>query len=139
MEYSDFDTLMTRLEDWHADSVKAHDYEGGSGSVEHGHAILRVQPYPGPNWRAQWAAAERSGDLMRMATILHLLENELYAIDHGASHASPQVSGLYPGTFAWKHAVAHCEGSLRAVARKFGISHTTVRAVRLEVRDGQAP
>lgn len=129
---------MTRLEDWHADSVKAQDYAGSSGTHEHGHAILRVQPYPGPNWRAKWAEAERLGDLMRMAQILHLLENELYAIDHGASHASPGASGLYPGTLAWKHAVAHSEGSLRAVARQFGISHTAVRAVRLEVGGGEA-
>lgn len=136
MDYSDFDTLMTRLEDWHADSVKAQDYAGSSGSPEHGHAVLRVQPYPGPNYRKQWAEAERVGDLLRMATILHVLENELYAIDHSPSLASPAASGLYPGTRAHRHAMATAEGSLRQVARRFGVSHTTVREARLE--HGQA-
>lgn len=132
MDYSDFDTLMTRLEDWYADSVQAQDYAGSSGSHEHGHAILRVQPYPGPDWRQRWAEAERLGDYMRLAEILHVLENELYAIDHGASLASPGASGLYPGTYGHRHAMAHSEGSLRQVARRFGVSHTTVRAARLE-------
>lgn len=131
MDFQEFDTLMTRLEDWHADSVQAQDYAGSSGAHEHGHAILRVQPYPGPDWRKAWVVAERLEDEVRAAGILHELENELYAIDHGASHASP-ASGLYPGTLAWRRAVGGAEGSLRAVARRFGTSHTTVRSMRLE-------
>lgn len=131
MDFREFDTLMTRLEDWYADSVQAQDYAGSSGSHEHGHAVLRVQPYPGPPWRRLWAAADRVGDELAQGRILHELENELYAIDHSAYLASP-ASGLHPGTRAWRDAVANSEGSLREVARKFGVSHTTVRTVRLE-------
>jgi len=138
VDFREFDTLMTRLEDWHADSVQAQDYAGSSGSNEHGHAVLRVQPYPGPAWRRLWAEAERVGDIVKQAHILHQLENELYAIDHGAYLASPGASGLYPGTKAWDRAVATSEGSLREVARRFGTSHTTVRSIRLEYARAQA-
>src|SRR5215208_4255178 len=96
---------MRRLEDWHADSVQAQDYEGGTGSHEHGHAMLRVQPYPGPAYRRLWDEATAICDVVKQASILHQLENELFAIDHGPTYASP-ASGVYPNTLAWKQAVA---------------------------------
>ena len=117
-----FDELASRLEDWYRDDVQAQSYEGGPGTTEHGHAVLQSQAYPGAHPRRLWANAQT---LVDRAQIIHDLENELYAISHGASKAGPS-SGLHPGTAEFDYAVATAEGSLRAVARRFGVSRRTI-------------
>jgi hypothetical protein len=121
-----FERLLKQLEDWHADSVRARAYDGGSGLHEAGHAILLRNKYPGPDWRRLW----RDSDDITREGILRSLEEELYGLDHGPSQSGP-ASGLHRGTREWRLAVASADGSLRAVARRFGISHTEVRRLRL--------
>jgi hypothetical protein len=126
-----FDHLLTQLEDWYADSVRARAYDGGggSGTREAGHAILLRNRYPGPDWRRLWREAE--GDPARQGTLLDAVKDELHGLSHGPSQSSP-ASGLHAGTQEWRQAVAAADGSLRAVARRFGISHTEVRRIRLQ-------
>lgn len=119
---------MGALEDWYCDGVKAQTYDSSPGAHDPGHAILRLQPYPGPPWRKLWQETNELGQ----AAIIHALRDELYGLSHGPSQAAPAVSGLHPGTAEWKHTVATAEGSLREVARRFGTSHTTVRGLRME-------
>lgn len=122
-----FKFLLKQLEDWYADDVRAIPIDGSSGSHEPGHVILRVRKYPGPNWRQRWNVAD---DDERLA-ILKALEDEIYGLDHGPSMAGP-AAGLHRGTLEFRRAVGMADGSLRAVARRFGISHTEVRRIRLE-------
>lgn len=124
-----FRALLKELEGWYADSVRAMAYDSSGGSFEAEHVILRVQPYPGPDWRARWHTA--ADDDQQREGILRALEEELYGLTHGPSQASP-ASGLHRGTSDWRQAVATADGSLRAVARRYGISHTEVRRIRLE-------
>lgn len=128
--YREFDRRMVMLEDWYADSTKAMalDAQGGSGTKEHGHTILRRNPYPGPRWRELWREAH--GDPVQQALIIRALDEEIYGLDHGPSMASP-AAGLHRGTREWRLAVAHAEGSLRHVGRRYGLSHTEVRRIRL--------
>lgn len=125
--HDEFLRLLTRLEDWYADSVKARAYDAGGTPPPAEHAVLRRNRYPGPDWRKLWDEAEN--DLTR-AAILRSLEDELHGLSHGPSRVGP-ASGLYQGTKEWRCAVAKAEGSLRTVARRFGISHTEVRRLRL--------
>ena len=128
--YHRFDRAMTQLEDWYSDSTRAMalDAQGGSGTKEHGHAILRRNQYPGPRWRELWAGLD-ANDTEGERLIIEAVEDELYGLDHGPSQASP-AAGLHRGTAEWRLAVATADGSLRAVARRFGISHTEVRRIR---------
>ncbi len=125
---SDFNSLLAALENWHCDSVQAQSYDSQPGAREHSHSMLLAQPYPGPNWRARWARAtpEQQGQ------IIHDLQNELYGLSHSPSQASVGASGLHPGTMEWKLAIARAEGSLRSIARRYGTTHTTVRALKLQ-------
>lgn len=131
--YPEFDRLMRGLEDWYADSMRARAYDAdpGSGSREAGHRVLRVQSYPGPNWRTLFYEASRHEDLVAQQAIIRALREEIYGLDHGPSQAGP-ASGLHRGTREYRQAVANAEGSLRQVARRFGISHTEVRRIRLQ-------
>lgn len=124
---AEFDRLLGQLEDWHADSVRARAYDAGGSTPEPGHAILLRNRYPGPNWRKLWNEAQ---DDVARAAILRALEDEFYGLSHGPSQSGP-ASGLHRGTKEWRRAVASADGSLRAVARRFGISHTEVRRLRL--------
>lgn len=124
---AEFHRLLHQLEDWYADSVRARAYDEGGGSPAAEHAVLRVNRYPGPNWRQLWRAA--CGDHRAQHEILDSLEEELYGLEHAPSKAGP-ASGLHRGTQEWRLAVASADGSLRAVARRFGISHTEVRRLR---------
>lgn len=126
---------MGALEDWHADDLRARDLAGSSGpsSGVGGHRVLRARSYPGPKWREEWRAATEAGNLVAQEAIIRALRDELYGIDHGPSQSGP-ASGLFRGTREWKQAVGQADGSLRAVARRFGVSHTEVRRLRLEVR-----
>lgn len=130
----DFERQMRALEDWYADSTRAQAYDVGSGPVDGsasgGHQVLHVAPYPGPNWRREFRLAARADDLTRAAAINRALEDELYGLDHAPSQSGP-ASGLHRGTLEWRRAVAEADGSLRAVARRFGISHSEVRRLRL--------
>lgn len=125
-----FDRLMSALEDWYSDSTRAMalDAQGGSGTKEHGHAILRRNKYPGPDWRGAWAALDPF-DTEGERLIIEALEEEIYGLSHSPSKAGP-ASGLHRGTSEWRMAVASADGSLRAVARRFGLSHTEVRRIR---------
>jgi hypothetical protein len=129
--WREFLRLVVQLEDWHADSVRARAYDGagGSGTREHSHAILRVNRYPGPDWHRLWREAHDVPGAQQ--AIIDSLRAELHGITHSPSQASP-ASGLHAGTQEWRLAIAHSEGSLRAVARRFGISHTEVRRIRLQ-------
>jgi hypothetical protein len=120
--------LVNELEDWYADSVKAQTYEARIGSPDAGHAVLLRNRYYGPDWRRLWSAA--CGDRDAQDGIVHAIEEEIYGISHGPSKVGP-ASGLYRGTAEWRRAVGVADGSLRAVARRFGISHTEVRRLRL--------
>ena len=125
---AEFRALLHQLEDWYADSTRAVTYDGpGHGASEPGHRILRVQPYPGPDWREEWAQC--GGSLVCQQAILRALTDELFGLDHGPSQSGP-ASGLHKGTREWALAVARADGSLRAVGRRFGISHTEVRRLR---------
>lgn len=128
--YPEFDRLMGALEDWYADSTKAQafDSQPGPASGSPGHRILRKGRYPGPQWRRLWY--ETDEDPVAQAAIIRSLEEELYGISHGPSQSGP-ASGLHRGTVEWGRAVAASDGSLRAVARRFGVSHTEVRRQRL--------
>lgn len=133
--YQEFDRKMRALEDWYSDSMQAQAYDAqrGHGAKEHGHVILRAQKYPGPNWRHLWYVADNSP--LAQAAILRALTEELYGLDHGPSQAGP-ASGLHRGTREWKHAIATADGSLRSVGRRFGVSHTEVRRLRIEEAAG---
>lgn len=122
---------MRGLEDWYADSMQARAYDAdpGAGTREAGHRVLRVQRYPGPPWRRLWYEAD--GNPLAEQAIIRALKEEIYGLDHGPSQAGP-ASGLHRGTREYRRAVAGAEGSLRAVARRFGISHTEVRRIRLQ-------
>lgn len=127
--YTEFDRLMTALEDWYADSTRAQSYDGpGHGARKPGHAILLRNEYPGPQWRRLWYEAD--DDPVAQAAIINSIEEELYGLSHSPSRAGPS-SGLHRGTKEWALAVASADGSLRAVARRFGVSHTEVRRQRL--------
>lgn len=134
--YSEFARLLRQLEDWYADSVRAITYDAAPGTHETGHAVLLRKRYPGPDWRAEWAHA--ANNPIMQAAILRSLEDELYGLTHGPSQAGP-ASGLHRGTSEWRLAVGQADGSLRTVARRFGISHTEVRRLRLQHREAQAP
>lgn len=126
--YDEFDRLMSALEDWYADSTRAQAYDGpGHGSSDPGHRILHVNRYPGPPWRRLWAETNELG----RAAILRSLDDELFGLSHGPSRAGP-ASGLVRGTQEFDRTVARASGSLRAVARRFGVSHTEVRRLRME-------
>lgn len=131
-DYSEFDRLMSGLEDWYRDSVQAQSYDGHPGSHELGHVILTSQPYPGPPWRALWEeASTHDQPLLTRAGIIGALEDELYGLSHGPSLASP-ASGLHPNTEEWRRAIAQHPGSLREVGRRFGVSHTQVKRLRVD-------
>lgn len=70
-----FLTALKVLQDWHADSVKARDYNSpASSSSKPGSVVLRVQRYPGTaDWFARWRHAY--SDLAREA-IIQGLEDE---------------------------------------------------------------
>lgn len=127
----EFERLMRQLEDWYADSVRAvaPDADRGHAASPVGHRILHVNSYPGPNWREAWARLDPD-DLAGEQAIIRALGEELYGLDHGPSQSGP-ASGLHRGTREWSLAVASADGSLRAVARRFGVSHSTVRRERL--------
>lgn len=131
--YREFDRLMRQLEDWYSDSVRAIalDAQDGAGNHENGHRILHAQKYPGPNWRKLWAQLPADDDAGEQA-IISALKDELYGLDHSPSQSGP-ASGLHSGTQEWKYAIAKADGSLRAVARRFGVSHTTVLRLRREL------
>lgn len=123
----EFRALLRELEDWYADSTRAITYDGpGHGASEPGHRILRVNLYPGPDWRAEWRHC--ASDVCRQA-IIRALRDEIFGLDHGPSQSGP-ASGLHRGTREWVLAVASADGSLRAVGRRFGISHTEVKRLR---------
>lgn len=127
---AEFRALLRQLEDWYADSTRAVTYDGpGHGASEPGHRILRVQPYPGPDWRDIWREATDSSNAAAQQAIIRALADELFGLDHGPSQSGP-ASGLHRGTREWALAVARADGSLRAVGRRFGISHTEVRRLR---------
>lgn len=131
---TEFERLMRALEDWYADDTRALDFAGASGgSSGHGsgHRVLRKRPYPGPNWREEFQQAEDRNDPVAQEAINAALREELYGLDHGPSKAGP-ASGLFRGTKEWEWAVAAADGSLRAVARRFGTSHSEVRRLRLK-------
>jgi hypothetical protein len=130
--WAEFDRLMRQLEDWFSDSTKAMalDAQSGSGTKEHGHVMLRRNKYPGPNWREEWARLDPM-NVEGERAIIEALQEELYGLDHGPSQSGP-ASGLHRGTEEWRLAVARSDGSLRAVARRFGISHTEVRRIRAQ-------
>jgi len=125
----EFFALLRHLEGWYADSVRARSYEAGGGSPPAEHAVLLPNRYPGPNWRQRWRCS--AGDAEARAAIIDALKDEVYGLTHGPSQSSP-ASGLHRGTQEWRTAVAMADGSLRAVARRFGISHTEVRRLRLQ-------
>jgi hypothetical protein len=131
MDYPAFNRLVNELEDWYRDGVQAQAYDGSPGTHHPGHRILRSQPYPGPNWRRLWA--ESQGPENDRA-IIESIEAEIYGLSHGPSRSGP-ASGLHHGTVEWKLAVATAPGTLRSVARTFGVSHTTVRTLRKEIHD----
>lgn len=133
--YDEFNRLMTALEDWYVDSVQARDYNASPGTASAGHRILRRNRYPGPPWRAEFAAATREGDPVRQQAIIRAIRDELFGINHSPSQSGP-ASGLHRGTREWRLAVASADGSLRAVARRFGTTHTTVRRLRVELANG---
>lgn len=124
-----FHRLLHELEDWYADSVRARAYDADSAAPEAGHAILMRNKYPGPDWRKLWRDTSSVDGRME---ILRALEDEIYGLSHGPSQASP-ASGLHRGTREWRLAVGSADGSLRTVARRFGVSHTEVRRLRAEV------
>lgn len=130
---AEFERLMGALEDWYVDSVAAVDLDsagGGSRGVG-GHRVLRANKYPGPDWRREFAVQEDLANPPGMEAINRALRDELYGLDHGPSRSGP-ASGLHRGTREWKLAIAQADGSLRAVARRFGVSHTEVRRLRFE-------
>lgn len=134
----EFERYMGALEDWYADDVRAQAYDTDSGSGPHpGHRILRRGTYPGPNWRREFDLAEDRRDIVAQEAINRALADELYGLDHSPSQSGP-ASGLHRGTREWKRAVGEADGSLRAVARRFGVSHTEVRRLRLEARHNGA-
>lgn len=122
---------MTGLEDWYADSLKgrAYDADPGRAASEPGHRVMRAQKYPGPPWRRLWY--EANGDLVAQQAIIRALRDEIYGLSHGPSQAGP-ASGLHKGTREYRRTIAEAPGSLRQVARTYGISHTEVRRIRLQ-------
>lgn len=139
--YREFDSLMRYLEDWYADSQKARAFDAqlGPASGSPGHRVLRANRYPGPPWRRLYYEADDNP--VAQAAIIHALEEEIYGLDHSPSKSGP-ASGLHRGTNEWVLAIAAADGSLRAVARRFGISHTEVRRQRLahpELRSKEGP
>lgn len=138
-----FLSLVTQLEDWHADDVRATDIRplGSGAQTPSGHRILRRNRYPGPDWRRLYRAAGGNPDAQ--THLIKAVEDELYGLSHSPSLSSP-ASGLHRGTAEWRRAIAMADGSLRAVARRFGISHVEVRRYRaqfsqspLELRGGE--
>lgn len=129
--YTEFDSRMRYLEDWYADSLRAtaYDADRGHGASDPGHKVLRANHYPGPAWRRLWYEAD--GNPVAQAAIINALDEEIYGLSHSPTLASP-ASGLHRGTREWRTAVATADGSLRAVARRFGISHTEVRRIRID-------
>lgn len=126
---AEFLRLLHYLEGWHADSVRARSYDGpGHGSHDAGHAMLLANRYPGPNWRQLWRAACGDGDARD--GLLTALRDEVHGLTHSPSQAGP-ASGLHPGTQEYREAVRTSDGSTRAVGRRFGISHTEVRRIRM--------
>lgn len=123
----DFERLMSLLEDWYADSTRAraYDADGGPGSTDPGHRVLRANRYPGPPWRQLYREATERSDLRAQAAIVNALEDEIYGLDHSPSMAGP-ASGLHPGTQEYERAIALHDGTTRFVARKFGVSQSTV-------------
>lgn len=67
-----FLTALKRLQDWHADSVKARDYNSpAASSSKPGAVVLRSQEYPGTaRFLEDWSRAHT--DERREAIILHL-------------------------------------------------------------------
>jgi hypothetical protein len=129
--YTEFDGLMRQLEDWYADDVRAMALDALPGANDEGTKVLHVHRYPGPPWRRLWAEAEYHDNLQAQAAIINALEEEIYGLDHSPSNSGP-ASGLHRGTREWNLAIATADGSLRAVARRFGLSHTEVRRIRLQ-------
>jgi hypothetical protein len=129
--YHEFDRLMTGLEDWYSDSMRARAYDAdqGHGASKPGHVVLHVNRYPGPPWRRLFYEAD--GDPVAQQAIIAALKEEHYGLTHSPSQAGP-ASGLHRGTAEWRSSVAGADGSLRAVGRRFGISHTEVRRIRLQ-------
>lgn len=136
--YAEFDRLMRELEDWYADSIKARDYDASPSHGEGGHRILLKNRYPGPPWRRLWfeASDPEAPNLTQQAAIIRSLEEEIYGLTHGPSRSGP-ASGLHRGTHEFNLAVATAPGSLRQVARTFGLSHTAVRKIKLAFEEGQ--
>ena len=128
----EFDRLIAALEDWYSDSVKAKAFDADTGhaSGKPGATMLRANRYPGPPWRRLWDEATATQNLQAQAAILRSLHDEIYGLTHSPSRAGP-ASGLHRGTQEWSKAIASAPGSLRQVARTFGVSHTEVRRQRL--------
>lgn len=128
-----FQRLYGGLQDWYADDMRARAFDASSGpaSGQAGHRILRQGRYQGPPWQRLWDEARAKGNLVAQAAILHALDGEIYGLSHGPSLSGP-ASGLHRGTREFDLAVASADGSLRAVARRFGVSHTEVRRLRFQ-------
>jgi hypothetical protein len=129
-----FHDLLRQLTDWHSDSVRAQAYDtSGAGAAAPGHAVLRRNNFPGEQeYRRRWAAMQKMdgpAQIEERIAIFNDLEAEIYGLSHGPSRVGP-ASGLHRGTAEWRLAIAESDGSLRAVARRFGVSHTEVRRLR---------
>lgn len=129
-----FVKAWTYLRDWYCDGgqVRARGFAGAgtpTSDPTQGDVVLRCWKYPGPNWVAEWNAQKNNP--AGQEAILRALEEEIYGLTHSPSLAGP-ASGLHKDTAEWRLAVATADGSLRAVARRFGISHTEVRRLRMQ-------
>ncbi len=122
-----FVAALKSLQDWHTDSLKARDYNSpGVSSGKPAARMLRAQEYPSTRtaldrWRGARSDLERE-------EIIEDLEAEFYGLGVGPSRKYEE----HPGTVPLRRAIATAGGSLRHVARQFGVSHTTVSRYRKE-------
>lgn len=123
---------LRRLQDWHLDSVKAQTF-GGTAASAPGPRVLQGQSYPGTHaWLGRWGAA---GSDEHREELIAAIEDEFYALGMAASRRSAASDGparVFVGTLEHRRLVAASEGSVRQVARLWGISKSCVHRYRKE-------
>jgi hypothetical protein len=120
-----FHTALSRLENWHTDSVKAQALDGPSvAHTKPGAVELKVQSYPDSDkWRWLWRTAKSES---AREGLVEEVEDEYRNLAHSPSKKKDFLSWESKS----KLAVAQDERAAWKVAREWGISERTVYRYR---------